>query len=461
MRTTFVNTMLSYPELNPMPDMGILDAAGKLQAADMHISNLEKVMTDLLDKGTKLHYRQEEEIKNLLEKLNSNVREKSIFDLAEAAGVRPGKKYNYLLDNEDLLKFSWESVIAVGLDSTLQTEKEIFRLKDLSTLRHIFKHECPFTLLKLKLNSGVFCNTISYNFNRKDIISLHTRTIEGDWEEVDLDDTSTISHNIATDLANSIYKNIIELTNVFNNDITSGVSEIKMIIRNMEAGGKYSFDLEIDPLNSLSRNYSKPISVKNETAISSVYYSDFNPSHYSYFSGRIATDKKSYDIQLPSSSNAISFSELIPITSNDIYSIYRCPYPVSLELIKRATIAVYSDLSLKTRVAFTWSIDLSLWNFNIEDEGILYPTDYSILPKYFYVKIAKTKGSMYMTYTMQKDINSTWPLSSDGELIFDGIGITFKSKQTNLRISGRAAGVTETETTRDLFSMPYGLVGVD
>ena len=234
-----------------------------------------------------------------------------------------------------------------------------------------------------------------------------------------------------------------------------------MVLRNTKAGGKYSFDVQIDALNSLPRNYSKPVAVKTEAEISSLYYSDFNPYHYSYFAGRIATDKKSYDVQLPSCSNTISFSELIPISSNDIYSIYKCPYPVSLDLPDRASIAVYSDLSLKTKVPFTWSLDLTAWNFNIEDAGITHSTEYTILPKYFYVKIAKTKGSMYMTYTMKRDINSSWALSSDGQLTFDGVGIAFASKQANARISGKAVGMTETETSRDLHSMPYGILGVD
>jgi hypothetical protein len=42
-----------------------------------------------------------------------------------------------------------------------------------------------------------------------------------------------------------------------------------------------------------------------------------------------------------------------------------------------------------------------------------------------------------MTYTLKKNINCAWPVSEDGEIMFNGTGVSLKTPTSDFQLKGK------------------------
>jgi hypothetical protein len=469
MRITFVNSQIDIPNTSINSPGNYFDGPGLLQIAESNIVKAEEYFSDLSAKENKLTYRHEEENNNLLETLTRSISDTDILKLSESYGFSLGKKTNLILYNEDLKAYKWEKISVVGIKYTskVNVEKEYMTLANATgDILHTFEKECTHSVVRLSLKPGFYSKILSYNFNRDKIIDVSVRTNEEDWIDIDLDTLMDLDRDISINLAGSIYNNYLsfEKLELGNNGWNGGFSEIRLVLKNEKIGNTYFLNTRMIALEDKASYNSKPIRATLPINVSNVFFQNLNNKQKSLFMGKILTSGKEYNIQLPGfcSTDLSRFSELDLISSTANHSIYRCPYPVSISEVDGAYIKIYDNLSLKNPMYFLWSLDLQTWNTGFtEYSASLYGSRYSLKPRYFYVKIPKAKGSMFISYRLKNDINCYWPLSLDGNIMFDGNGLKFRTPQKDITIIGNAVGAIETVAVKDSYHVPYGILGVD
>jgi hypothetical protein len=152
--------------------------------------------------------------------------------------------------------------------------------------------------------------------------------------------------------------------------------------------------------------------------------------------------------------------ELVKYTSISLntYTILRCPYPVDLSL----DIEVFKSLNDYQSSSITdWegSVDGINWTPAASINTLSYLETYTEKPKYFFVRLKGFFETAFISYSLNKAINSAWPTTEDGKLFFNGSGLAIKNPTLSpVQMSGNIL-FSESDSYNE--SIPFGSIGID
>lgn len=191
------------------------------------------------------------------------------------------------------------------------------------------------------------------------------------------------------------------------------------------------------------RNYlyaeAYPIEVLRDEIITGeqVWKSDKEISNISTFSLfqavcdlNIITEGKTYSIQSASTlGEEFSRLDLLGYDGDRNVTYFRFPFPVSLS----SNISIYKNLDVGNEV-LDWQFNFegasaSIWKNRSELSTTQYPNigTYSNTKRYLYIRVNSFCESGYGYYTLNSDINCSWPLSEDKKFLWTGTGIECKA----------------------------------
>lgn len=465
MRTTFVNKNLP---INPMSSgkggNGSFDLISKLFQMQSVVENFEKESQNLQSKHNTLLSRQEKEsieVKALVE------------DLFLTEYYSKSAIYNSnALPTMDSISFFSEESSSLEIDgfeikglnknlSFIETPTNA-RLEN-NKVYSSFQKKCYFSEIYFKVPNSQKGSLLVINKKLNDIVSMSVRSPIGTW--VDIFSSDFLRENISP--SDKCFFSIdFEQDSIYFEES----NEFKIVIKNNKIGKFYYLNAEFKILKKdISIISSKEVFYNSTLNVNSLTLDSPNPS---FFEGSIKINNKSYSIQIPSfiseTSRYLALSKLELVERQQTYSIFKCPYPVDIEgsialnSISLSSALGNSNFNIKD---FKISTNKNNW-FRIEEiessaneSNFYYSTEYSTTPKYFYVKLDTLQSNAYMTYTLKKNINCAWPVSEDGEIMFNGTGVSLKTPTSNFQLKGKVNFIGSMSTYASF--LPIARLGVN
>jgi len=304
-----------------------------------------------------------------------------------------------------------------------------------------FQKKSYFSEIYFKVPNSQKGSLLVINKKINDVVYIKVRSPIGTW--VDIFSSDSLRENISP--SDKCFFSIdFEQDSIYFEES----NEFKIVIKNNKIGKSYY-------LNAEFKIYKKDISITSSKE--AFYNSTFNVNSLtldspnpSFFEGSTKINNKSYSIQIPSfiseTSRYLALSKLELVERQQTYSIFKCPYPVEIEgsialnSISLSSALGNSNFNIKD---FKISTNKNNW-FRIEEiessaneSNFYYSTEYSTTPKYLYVKLDTLQSNAYMTYTLKKNINCAWPVSEDGEIMFNGTGVSLKTPTSDFQLKGK------------------------
>jgi hypothetical protein len=468
MKTTFVNKSLPMSSLTGKFLGSELNLIGNIvQIAEAATSFKEKI--DTLDKSiskrTDRLMKETNELKDLVEDLFS-IEYYSRLPMLSSLEGRVDNIMFFQTEPEILELDACEvkglnknlSLLEVAMDPTVKG----------NSIYYSFKKKSFFTEFYFKVANSQQANCLIINKKINDVVSVKVRDYDGTWQEI-------LQNSFLTENISPTAQCFFDLNSSFSQEDTRYASsnEFKVIVKNNKVGNRYYTNINLKLFKNRTGSItSRPIMYSASSTVSSLSLDSYDAI---FFSGHLKAGNKSYSIQIPNINleTNLALSKLELIEKQQTYSILRCPFPVEIDSeLALDSISLSSSLSNSSYFAlntyiqgFQVSTDKNNW-FTLDQiassataDNFYYPTEYSTTPKYFYIKVDSLPSDMYMFYTLKKNINCAWPLSSDEEIFFNGTGISLKTPTKDFKITGKVNGIIPLNISVPFF--PIAKLGVD
>lgn len=412
-----------------------LDIMGRFQELESIVQALENDYRMLDLDLTKAFYRQTQENQNLIEVLNKLNLEKMWL---EYPGLQKGLLQNIPIISKRKQRLEWESIEVYPLNSDFQVITKDFNFEVIKPTQVTCSmgQDAPYCMLHLKLASYITASSFSIDKNHTDIVSIKIY-IDGKWEE-------PISDKFLPMKESRSYMDY-------------RFNEIKIVCKGKKIGNEYFFVANPEAFEITKKSIVQAGKVKLNPLANSIFLSA--TASPLYFDGYLSFNKKRYQLQIPTKEVAISRLEKTNYSAMSGYTVFRCPFPVDTT----KEIQLYKSINTAESLSsWEWKVQgEEAWKSPSQLSGYTYPgiDTFSNTPRYFYIKIQGYTDSVFLMYYAKNNINSAWPLSEDGVLQYNGIGILLNNPNTaDLTLTGTFYGLGVVNLQQ---SFPIGILGVD
>lgn len=413
-----------------------LDILGRFQQVESIVQGLEADYEKLNFNLTKAFYRQNRENKSLNDVLNGLTLEKMWI---EYPLLQKGLLQTVPITSRRKRRLDWDEVKVYPMNLDLEVvNKQINTevIKPTMVVSHLGK-DTPYCKVNLKLPAYTTGSSFIVD---KNYTEIHNVKIchNGEWQELSLDTSGM-----------DVKESKFYIDKMFN--------EIEIIFKTKKIGNDYFFSANLECFKITKKSIIQSAKIQLNSLANSVFLSSVE--NILYFDGYLTMDRKRYQVQIPMKELSLSRLEKTNYSAMSGHTVFKCPFPVDTT----KAVSLYKSLNTaETLSAWQWKIEGedtwknpdSLWGY--EYSGI---ETFSNTPRYFYVKIQGYADSLFLSYTTKKNINCSWPLSDDGVLQYNGIGILLKNPNTaDLRLVGGFYGLGNVELKQ---GMLIGILGVD
>jgi hypothetical protein len=448
MKASFIN---KSSEVIPQLTYGGIGTLNFLARCRNMESNFAILKSDYekLNSKMNLEYRQAQEEKQLLNILNGTFMEKIFLDFP---GFLYGKSNNLFVNATTNNALEWEKIKAYPVYSyDIDSETSLIISHNEHTSKTISMNiensgsiiaeynEIPeYTLIHAKLNQGSYTRNILVDKNKAEIVHLQYKNADS-WQFLALPEQTIQGSEFPIEIFEDYLKETI------------------VIVKNKKVNNNYTCQANILPFSFQKKQLISDVDLTIEKT-SGLFLSNIQglmENNLSlYFDGHVIYKNRRYDIQIPTYIDPITRLELVSHRESD--TIFRCTYPVDIN----NTVTLFKSLK-NSDVLEDWQVSLTGLSGSWVLGANISTLDYSTQPlnkaRYLYFRINGYLPTAYISYQLYTDVGSSWPLSEDGNIFYNGTGIGFK-ENNKVRIVGSIYG-NRNVNTYDKF--PIAMFGVD
>jgi hypothetical protein len=445
MKASFINKSAQI-----IPDLttGGLDSLNFLARCKNIETNLDTLRMAYESLITKMNlgYRQEEEQKQLLGILNGTFMEKLFLDFPM---LPYGKVNNLFVNLAPDITLEWEYIKAYpvysyepgdGIPVYNQHTSEVLsmQIEHSGSLIAEYNEIPEYTLVHAKLSKGAYTKNIVINKNPAEIefLSYYNGT---EWNILP-----------GTDIVAHVGEYPIDMSFDY-------IKELVFIVRNKKINNNYVCQVDFLAFSPLKKQLINEIDFTIDYA-SGLFLSNIqemmDPGLKLFFDGHILYKNQRYEVQIPTYVNAISRLEVVSHLPSE--TIFRSSYPVKVD----SPVELYKSLK-SWDLLEGWQVSLTgeigSWVSSTNISNLDYSTQPATKARYLYFRVSGYLPTAYVSYQPYVDIGSIWPLSEDGNLFYNGVGVGLKTPG-KVRIVGSIYGNQNINTYE---KFPVAMLGVD
>jgi hypothetical protein len=445
MKASFINKSAQI-----IPDLitGGLDSLNFLARCKNIETNLDtlRMTYESLIKKMNLGYRQEEEQKQLLGILNGTFMEKLFLDFPM---LPYGKVNNLFVNLAPDITLEWEYIKAYpvysyepgdGIPVYNQHTSEVLsmQIEHSGSLIAEYNEIPEYTLVHAKLSKGAYTKNIVINKNPAEIefLSYYNGT---EWNTLP-----------GIDIVAHVGEYPIDMSFDY-------IKELVFIVRNKKINNNYVCQVDFLAFSPLKKQLINEIDFTIDYA-SGLFLSNIqemmDPGLKLFFDGHILYKNQRYEVQIPTYVNAISRLEVVSHLPSE--TIFRSSYPVKVD----SPVELYKSLK-SWDLLEGWQVSLTgeigSWVSSTNISNLDYSTQPTTKARYLYFRVSGYLPTAYVSYQPYVDIGSIWPLSQDGNLFYNGVGVGLKTPG-KVRIVGSIYGNQNINTYE---KFPVAMLGVD